>query len=44
MTAPARLADRHPRLLAIPGAMLVRAVWHNRGFVWGMVRREFHAR
>jgi lipopolysaccharide transport system permease protein len=43
MTAPARVADR-PRLLAIPGAMLVRAVWHYRGFVWGMVRREFHAR
>jgi lipopolysaccharide transport system permease protein len=43
MTAPARAADR-PRLLAIPGAMLVRAVWQYRGFVWGMVRREFRAR
>ncbi len=43
MTAPARAADR-PRLLALPGAMLVRAVWQYRGFVWGMVRREFRAR
>ena len=43
MTAPARAADR-PRLLAIPGAMLVRAVWQYRGFIWGMVRREFRAR
>jgi lipopolysaccharide transport system permease protein len=33
-----------PRLLALPGAMLVRAVWQYRGFVWGMVSREFQAR
>jgi lipopolysaccharide transport system permease protein len=32
------------RLLAVPGALALRAVWHYRGFVWGMVSREFRAR
>ena len=33
-----------PRLLALPGAMPMRAVWQYRGFVWGMVGREFRLR
>ena len=33
-----------PRLLALPGALVVRAIWQYRGFVWGMVSREFQAR
>lgn len=33
-----------PRLLSLPGAMLLRAVWQYRGFVLGMVGREFQAR
>ena len=32
------------RLLALPGALALRAVWQYRGFVSGMVRREFRAR
>ncbi len=44
MTAPTAPTAPRPRLLALPGAMLVRAVWQYRGFVWGMVSREFQAR
>jgi lipopolysaccharide transport system permease protein len=45
VTAPATThAAPRPRLLALPGAMLIRAVWQYRGFVWGMVSREFQAR
>ena len=44
MNAPPARAAPHPRLLAVPGVMLVRAVWQYRGFVWGMVSREFRAR
>jgi lipopolysaccharide transport system permease protein len=41
---PAAASVARPRLLALPGAMLARAVWQYRGFVWGMVGREFQAR
>jgi lipopolysaccharide transport system permease protein len=33
-----------PLLLRLPGALIARAVWHYRGFVLGMVRREFQYR
>ena len=48
MTTPPATTHRAPparsRWLAIPGAMLVRAVWQYRGFILGMVSREFQAR
>ena len=48
MTAPPVTTQNapppRPRLLSVPGAMLVRAVWQYRGFVLGMVSREFQAR
>lgn len=48
MTAPP-LPSRQPvaapaRLLALPGALALRAVWQYRGFVSAMVAREFRAR
>ncbi len=48
MSAPlvpgSRSVAAGPGLLAVPGALAVRAVWHYRGFVSGMVGREFRAR
>lgn len=46
---PARVASHtfaveSPRWVALPGALLVRALWQYRGFVAGMVGREFQAR
>ena len=43
MSAPLAGTSR-PWLLALPGAMLARAVWQYRGFIWGSVSREFRLR
>ena len=48
MTAPSAPSSpsiaTSSRLLALPGALAVRAVWQYRGFVSGMVAREIQAR
>jgi lipopolysaccharide transport system permease protein len=37
-------APERPWWAVIPGALMLRGVWQYRGFVLGMIAREFHAR
>jgi lipopolysaccharide transport system permease protein len=40
----AKVTPQAPLVLRLPGAMIARAIWQYRGFVAGMVRREFQQR